>query len=120
MYVAIDGDDSGKKIVACYLNNDEARLRRISKELEQSAQCISELLKSAGFTVVFCAADGVAARGPEESDFEGIFEKVRALAPEGFTFSAGLGDSLREAYVALLNAKCTGKDRYCSFNDLGR
>jgi hypothetical protein len=121
MYIAIDGDDSGKKIAACYINNDEAKLRQISGDLERAATSISELLRTNGFRIVFCAADGVAAvTNQSEVGFMELFAEIRHLAPRGFTFSAGVGNSLHEAYVALLNAKCLGKDRLSHYDDITR
>jgi len=121
MYIAVDGDDSGKKIAACYINNDEAKLRLISEDLERAARSISELLRAKGFRVIFCAADGVAAvTNLTEVSFTELFENIRQLAPRGFTFSAGVGNSLHEAYVALLNAKCLGKDNLSHFDDITR
>jgi len=119
MYVVIDGDDSGRKIAACYINNDESSLRKASRSLEKSAHDISNLLQSEGFRIIFCAADGVSASNPKLDDFSSTFEKVRSIAVDDLTFSAGVGRSLQEAYVALLNAKCTGKDKFCSYEDIG-
>jgi hypothetical protein len=121
MYIAVDGDDSGKKIAACYINNDEIKLSQISKDLERSARSISELLQTNGFRIIFCAADGVAAvTSLAEVSFLNLFERIRQLAPSGFTFSAGVGNSLHEAYVALLNAKSLGKNKLSYFDDIKR
>jgi len=121
MYIAIDGDDSGKKITACYINNDEAKLRQISEDLERSAKSISDFLKSNGFRIIFCAADGVAAAtAVSEISVAELFCNIRRQAPHGFTFSAGVGNTLHEAYIALLNAKCLGKDRLSHFDDIRR
>jgi minimal CRISPR polymerase-like protein len=121
MYIVIDGDDSGRKIAACYINNDEVRLRHISQDLERAALDISNLLASFGFRIIFCAADGVAAVASEsEVNWEVLFQKVQDVSPRGFTFSAGVGNSLHEAYVALLNAKSLGKDRLEHFGDIVR
>jgi hypothetical protein len=119
MYIVIDGDDSGKKIAACYINNDEIRLRQISGDLECATLSISKLLINTGFQIIFRAADGVAAvTSRSEANWEEIFAKIRDISPDGFTFSAGIGGSLHEAYVALLNAKCLGKDRLSHFGDI--
>ncbi|UYO55180.1 mCpol domain-containing protein [Rhodopseudomonas palustris] len=121
MYIAIDGDDSGRKIALCYINNDEAKLREISRSLEAAASSISSMLSANDFRVIFCAADGVTAASDSASvDFDGLFEKIRCLAPTGFTFSAGVGATLHEAYVALLNAKCLGKNRLSRFDEIIR
>ncbi|MGY8663526.1 mCpol domain-containing protein [Bradyrhizobium sp. UFLA05-109] len=121
MYIAIDGDDSGQKIAACYLNNDELRLRQISQDLAIATEKISNLLRENGFEIIFCAADGVAATAAHpQISAEALLSEIRQLSPIGFTFSAGLGDSLHEAYVALLNAKCLGKDRLSRFSEIAR
>jgi hypothetical protein len=121
MYIVIDGDDSGRKITACYINNDEPRLRQISADLQSASLSISDLLSGHGFQIVFCAADGVAAATSRiDVKWDELFRSVREIAPHGFTFSAGVGDDLQEAYIALLNAKCLGKDRLEQFGDIAR
>lgn len=118
MYIAIDGDDSGRKIVACYINNDEVKLRQISDTLARAVKNISELLETEEFRIVFCAADGIVAVSQSEKDYSKIFDEIKSQAPDGFTFSAGVGNTLREAYVALLDAKCSGKNRLSLFRDI--
>ncbi|MGY3591463.1 hypothetical protein ACVIGB_008958 [Bradyrhizobium sp. USDA 4341] len=121
MYIVIDGDDSGRKIAACYINNNEALLRQISGDLQRAALNISELLSKFGFQIVFCAADGVAAVTSEsDMNWQVLFGRVQEVAPHGFTFSAGVGKTLHEAYVALLNAKSLGKDRLEHFENIVR
>lgn len=119
MYIAIDGDDTGRKIAACYLNNEEAALARTSELLKQVTFDISHLLSSSGFDIIFCAADGVAARTKRSKcDLTTLFARLQGLAPHGLTFSAGVGDTLQEAYIALLNAKSSGKNKLCCFSDM--
>jgi hypothetical protein len=60
--------------------------------------------------VIFCAADGVVASIEIDVDFKEIFKKINILAPKGITFSAGVGTSLKEAYIALISAKSNGKN----------
>lgn len=120
MYVAIDGDDSGRKFTACYINNDETGLCQVVGKLEQATEKIAELLRLDGYRIIFCAADGVtAAIDSQKIEFSETFERIRKASPSGFTFSAGIGSTLREAYIALLNAKCSGKNAFCLFSDIG-
>lgn len=81
---------------------------------------IERLLTSAGFTVIFCAADGVVAHKTEsdEASVADLYASIRAIGGGDLTFSAGVGQSLREAYVALLAAKSNGKARICTFSEL--
>lgn len=117
-YISIDGDDIGRKITSCYLRNDEEKLKSVSKSLKKSTSNISNLLESLGFDVLFCAADGVAASIEVNIDFMELFESINSLAPAGISFSAGAGNSLREAYVALLAAKSNGKNCLCQYADI--
>ena len=119
MYIAIDGDDSGRKIASCYLNNQEYELTRASEVLTQLALEISRLLTSNNFRIIFCAADGVAAASPTSNcDWNRLFSKIQSIALPDFTFSAGVGCSLQEAYIALLHAKSSGKNRLSHFSEM--
>lgn len=109
-YITIDGDDVGRKIASCYISNDEKKLKAISRDLVDSTKNISNLLKMRGFNVLFCAADGVVASIETNIDFVELFESIQKLAPISISFSAGVGNSLREAYVALLAAKSNNKN----------
>lgn|SRR5262249_19628415 len=117
-YISIDGDDVGRKITACYLSNDEKKLREISKGLEISTGEISSLLESLRFNILFCAADGVVASTEEAVDFPSLFKKINSLAPSGISYSAGIGNNLREAYIALQAAKSNGKNCFYEYSEI--
>lgn len=118
MYISIDGDDVGRLISGCYLRNDVKGLSDISDDLKRSTENISSFLCSIGFDIVFCAADGVVASCGMNVDFEEIFEGVRKLSPVGITYSAGVGASLKESYIALLFAKSNGKDKIQFYSEV--
>ncbi|MCK9707711.1 mCpol domain-containing protein [Pseudomonas syringae] len=117
-YISIDGDDIGSKITSCYLWNDESKLNLISKQIEESTLKIATLLESNGFHVIFRAADGVVARTSTDCNFKELFIRINSSTTYGITFSAGVGSSLREAYIALLNSKSNGKNQLSNFNTL--
>ncbi len=117
-YISIDGDDVGRKITACYISNDERKLQEISKSLEITTLSISTLLSSLGFNILFCAADGIAASIEKPIKFTSLFEDIRSLTPEWISYSAGVGQNLREAFVALQSAKCNGKNRLCEYSEI--
>lgn len=110
IFISIDGDDIGRKITSCYLNNNSSQLKKISDDLVCSTSKISELLEELGFEIIFCAADGVVSSSNIEQNFSKLFDLISKIAPHGITFSAGVGCSLRESYVALLSAKSSGKN----------
>jgi hypothetical protein len=109
-YISIDGDDIGRKITSYYLSNNIIDLKEFSSALKISTDGISIFLSSVGFDILFCAADGVVASIDSEVSFEKLFEEIGKLAPEEVTFSAGVGENLREAYIALMSAKSNGKN----------
>lgn len=119
-YISIDGDDVGRKVTSCYLNNDSERLRSVIGDVDNATKSIAELLSSNGFEIIFCAADGVVAYTdsmPKES-FSDLFERINNLSPDGLSFSAGVGDNLHEAYIALLAAKSNGKNCLYNYSDV--
>ena len=116
-YISIDGDDVGRKITSCYLSNDEKRLELISTSLDEVTVGIAELLSSRGFSIIFRAADGVVAKTEHDCDFTELFNEISSVSTDDITFSAGVGCSLREAYVALLSSKSNGKNKISIYTD---
>lgn len=116
MFIIIDGDDVGRKITSCYLSNDEARLGQISDIMSTTVTQIAQTLRRNGFRVIFCAADGVVATTEATPDVLSIYHSVQQVAPTGFTFSAGTGKTLQQAYLALMHAKCSGKNMLSDYN----
>lgn len=110
-YISIDGDDVGRKITAYYLSNNVKGLRDLSLAMKIATEAIADELVGLGFNIIFCAADGVVAEATLDIDFNDIFENIDVLAPKGITFSAGVGENLKEAYIALISAKSNGKNR---------
>lgn len=116
MFIIIDGDDIGRKITSCYLSNNEARLGQISDVMSNAVAEVAKILRENRFRVIFCAADGVVATIDTDVDALSIFERIRQVAPEGFTFSAGIGQTLQQAYLALMHAKCSGKNTLSDYS----
>lgn len=117
MFIAIDGDDVGRKITRCYLNNDKENLKKISEDLVLSMNNVADFLKDNGFSIIFCAADGVTASTESTIDFRELFKKIQVLSPNDITFSAGVGETLRDCYLSLLNAKSSGKNLLFQFSE---
>lgn len=117
-YISIDGDDVGRKITSFYLSNKEEELKQVSIQLEETTLKIADLLRNRGFEVIFRAADGVVASTEDTCDFELLFSEVNSCSLNDVTFSAGVGSSLREAYIALLNSKSNGKNQLSQFHSI--
>jgi len=122
-YISIDGDDVGRKITSYYLSNDCDGLEELSRSIQASTKAISVKLQEHGFDIIFCAADGVVASTEKYVDMKSIFSEIRKMSPDGFTFSAGSGSSLRESYIALTSAKSNGKNclhEYSTLDDFSK
>ncbi len=117
-YITIDGDDIGRKISSCYIQNDPEKLKFISNSLQQYVEGITQALKEGNFTIIFAAADGIAAFTEESITMESIEKKIKDSINSEFTFSIGLGNSLQECYIALIEAKSTGKNKIVKYQDI--
>lgn len=119
MFITIDGDDIGQRITKFYLCNDSASLAQLNQKMLETTKRIANYLEQQGFSIIFCGADGVAgyAKTPTASENE-IFKEVSAIGEECATFSAGIGDTLRESYVALIAAKSHGKAQLYNYQKL--
>jgi len=118
-YITIDGDDIGQRITSAYLQNDLTKLVQINQTVRNKTELIASYLRSEGFEIIFCAADGVAAYSSLENiDFILIFDVIQAIGAGDISFSAGVGGNLRTAYIALLSAKSSGKGRLHKFEDI--
>lgn len=119
IYVTIDGDDIGRKLASCYLSNRAEALRAAKSLVDRKTQEISELLSKLGYEVFFCAADGISgALNVDQIDIASLYHQIEDIAGDELAFSAGVGNSLRESYIALLYAKSTGKARICDFKSI--
>jgi len=118
-FVTIDGDDIGRRLAACYLSNDVTALETTRELVDLKTQQISDLLTDLGYNVLFCAADGVTAHSEADIiDDKRLYQRIKNTAGLELSFSVGVGKTLREAYVALLFAKSTGKARLCNFKSM--
>jgi len=113
MYAYIDGDDIGLRIEKCLMTNDDGGLRLINQAVTDAIQQLTKDLTSKGFEVIFSGADGVIVR-VAELDIEHL-QSIILASRRSFSFSAGIGESLQEAFVALRYAKANGKNGVAVF-----
>jgi hypothetical protein len=99
--------------------NDLVTLSKVNELVSEKTILIAEFLKGCGFVIVFRAADGVAGYcESDDVDENFIYSKIKVIADNEMTFSAGIGRDLRESYIALLSAKSSGKARLHNFESL--
>ena len=107
-YIYIDGDDIGLGIERSFMENDEISLSQLNKDMNSVTRALSDYLADAGFSVLFLGADGVICKG-EKINIGELSAFIKETSNR-FTFSIGVGENLRNAFLALRYAKAIGKN----------
>jgi hypothetical protein len=116
-YIIYDGDSIGDQLARAYLANDEKTLRRIDADLRQSMHEATRYLVSIGCGIVTSGADGITAR--IESIEPGALHRELARIVIPYTFSMGVGTTLREAFFCLRYAKAAGRNHWAQLSSSG-
>ncbi|MDI9395692.1 MAG: mCpol domain-containing protein [Euryarchaeota archaeon] len=114
IYIGLDGDDIGKKIERCLIENNEREAARLSKEITNSKDKIADYFSSLGFEIIFSAGDDILTKGTSIS-IEDLTEFLQNVEGE-CSFSVGIANTLTKTYVALKYAKSIGKNVIVEFN----
>lgn len=121
MFITIDGDDIGQRITKFYLKNDAKSLSELNEKMISTTHKISKYLEQQGFSIIFCGADGVAGHTKSTTIYPNeIFLEISAIGKDCATFSVGIGNTLRESYIALMAAKSHGKAQIYNYKNLER
>ena len=107
-YIYIDGDDIGLEIEKSFLDNDEISLGQINKEINSVTKEMSDYMVKAGLSILFLGADGIICKG-ENINIKELSSYIKEISNK-FTFSIGVGNNLRDSFLALRYAKSIGKD----------
>ena len=114
-YGYIDGDDIGLRIEKCFMVNDENQLHAINEEITSLIFKISNFLKNEGCSIIFSGADGIIFKNENPNALK-IYRYIKSIHTS-VTFSIGVGNSLREAFLALRYIKANGKDGVAILED---
>ena len=121
-YIAIDGDDVGRRIERLIVNNQTHQLSKFSTQYEYAMDWLEKILESNLKTqTIFKGGDSLFAICSEKQPFA-IKSSLEALRKDFYnlskmTLSMGIGSSPREAYFALKLAKAQGKNRIILFSE---
>jgi len=114
MYAYIDGDDIGLRIENSFMDNNEENLKAINDCVKNAVNEITFTLTNLGYEIIFDGADGVICKS-EKIDIHSLLNYVRQLSDK-LTFSIGIGQDLRDSYIALRYAKSNGKNVAAVYN----
>lgn len=104
IYVAVDGNETGKHLEKYLLSNDLEMIRTLSSELNLQIERLRSFLAGAGGEILMCGGDNILA-AVDDSIFMEIREMIPKLQEGEVHFSTGIGTSIRNAYLALKYAK---------------
>ena len=107
-YIYIDGDDIGLMIEKCFMGNDEKNLKKINTTINRAITQLTEYLTKEGCDIIFSGADGIIFK-KQNPNTAAILSHINTINTS-ITFSIGVGNSLREAFLALRFAKANGKN----------
>lgn len=107
-YIYIDGDDIGLRIEKSLMTNDERSLRVINIAVNEAILRLTNYLTNRNCKIIFSGADGIIFKTENLRIEE--FQSYIYTIERSITFSIGIGNSLKEAFLALRYAKANGKN----------
>lgn len=116
IYIAIDGDNIGASVERFVILEQREQLAAFATSIKYAVEDIADALRKAGATIIFTGGDSVLAECANASVYPAIRKVLSEDQP--MRFSAGVGHSIREAYIALKMAKTSGKGCLVSFDNL--
>jgi minimal CRISPR polymerase domain len=112
-YVAVDGDDVGRQLEALVVANDEAGLREFALGF---SRLLSDIKQGIGdedsIDIVLWGGDSLLVSMPASRADRFCANVQRLATRRGFSFSGGIGGSMRAAYLGLKIAKASGKRQF--------
>ena len=115
MIISIDGDNIGKRIEGMILTNNLEQLERFSNNVSSAINNFALNIERIGGKCYLCGGDNILAFIPDSAKDEVINTVLNSNENELF-FSAGLGSSVLEAYLALKIAKSKLRGCICIKN----
>lgn len=120
-YLAIDGDDVGKKIEFYILSNKMDKLTSFSTQYKEAMKWLQRILTiQLKSQIIFSGGDSIFLKIPVKHCDISLVEQISLdfKKKSQCSISMGIGDSTIQAYLALKFAKVSGKDCLKSFRDI--
>ena len=117
LYIAVNGDDVGKKIGQAIISDDHDSLQSTSDMINSSHNMIGEWVESIGGRTITSSGDEGIYEIPAEAagELEGIRQKYQQMSQH--TLTIGCGSSISEASKALIYGKLNAKDQIVQYDE---
>ena len=111
LYVSIDGNNIGRELERLMLGERLEELKIFSETMLQTISKIVRHVEEIGGEVIMAGGDNVLAR-MSESNANELSRWVAKLKTDKISFSVGIGNNVKMAYLALKYAKVNGIDSF--------
>ncbi|MHA1249095.1 MAG: mCpol domain-containing protein [Candidatus Helarchaeota archaeon] len=111
-FLALDGDDIGKKIEKYLIENDIFELKNFSREVNNFFCDLAIKFRNLGAKIIYCSGDDLLCQ-INDNNLKKFIEIIKN--GERFTISGGIGKSSLETYIALKYAKVKGKNQIIKY-----
>ena len=106
MYIAIDGNSTGKKIEKMIFDNELVKLSKFSSKIQKKIQSISSNIVQHSGNIIMAGGDNILAEIPSSS-YRELLSGIESLSLEDYSFSVAVSLSAQGAYLGLKYAKAT-------------
>ena len=103
-YIAVDGNETGKHLEKYLLSNDLEKIRNISLNLNQQIESLRSEFVNVDGDVLISGGDNILVVA-DSTAISVICQRIREMPQGEICFSTGIGNSARNAYLALKYAK---------------
>lgn len=105
IYISIDGDNIGKKLEKYILNEDLSGVKEFSYQITQSIRNFERIIRKTGGDIFFSGGDNILAFVNDDY-LNNIIQIVKEVNDHSiYSFSVGLGNTLKDVYLALKYSK---------------
>ncbi|MFJ5179299.1 mCpol domain-containing protein [Streptomyces griseoviridis] len=117
-FAIIDGDDVGSKVEIHILANDVEKFVESSRMINSTLERLADRMSSLpGVSLVHTGGDSILIEISDDC-IDLMSDTLRKeQGPGALTFSAGVGATLRQSFLALRMAKSSGKCRIVRFQE---
>lgn len=106
-YIAIDCNQTGKKLEKLIFAKDLSKLKDFSQNLTAAINKLSDKIQTLGGEIIISAGDNILGL-IDTKHIQSIVKQTNSITVDGNTFSIGMSSDIVGAYLALKYAKSSG------------
>lgn len=115
-YIAIDCNQTGKKLEKLIFAKDLTKLKDFSQNMTAAINKLSDKIQTLGGEIIISAGDNILGLIDTEH-IKSIVKQTNSITVDGNTFSIGMSSDIVGAYLALKYAKSSGNNSAIIYED---